>query len=66
MKTWAEGLAALGVTVLLGIGLWLFAGQPVGGGATDPTSPVSFDSEAASRGEALAASTGCLACHSID
>ena len=27
---------------------------------------VSFDSEAASRGEALAASTGCLACHSID
>ncbi len=66
MKTWAEGLAALGITVLLGIGLWLLSGQPIGGGATDPTSPVSFDSEAASRGEALAASTGCLACHAID
>ena len=66
MKTWAEGLAALGITVLLGVGLWLISGQPIGGKATDATSPVSFDSEAASRGEALAASTGCLACHSID
>ena len=66
MKTWAEGLAALGITVLLGVGLWLVSGQPIGGEATDPTSPVSFDSQAASRGEALAASTGCLACHAID
>jgi cytochrome c oxidase subunit II len=66
MKTWVEGLTALGITVLLGIGLWLLSGQPLGGGATDPTSPVSFDSEAASRGEALAAATGCLACHAID
>lgn len=66
MKTWAEGLVALGITLLLGVGLWLFSGRPLAAGPTDSSSPVSFDSEAASRGEALAASTGCLACHSID
>ena len=66
MKTWAEGLTALGITILLGLGLWLFSGRPLGAGATDSTSPVAFDSEAAARGEALAAATGCLACHNID
>lgn len=66
MRSWAEGLAALGITLLLGIGLWLFTGRPLGAGTTDPTSPVSFDTEAAARGEALAAGTGCLACHAID
>ncbi len=66
MKTWAEGLAALGVTLLLGVALWAFSGRPLGAGPADSTSPVSFDSEAAARGEALAAATGCLACHNID
>ncbi|HEU5113584.1 MAG TPA: cytochrome c [Acidimicrobiia bacterium] len=66
MKTWAEGLVALGITLLLGAGLWLFSGRPLSAEPTDSSSPVSFDSEAAARGEALAAATGCLACHNID
>jgi cytochrome c oxidase subunit 2 len=64
MKNWVEGLVALGVTLLIGLGMWLFSGSSAteeGGG-----SPVSHDSAAAARGEALAASTGCLACHAID
>lgn len=66
MKSWAEGLVALGITLLLGAGLWLFSGRPLSAEPTDSSSPVSFDSEAAARGEALAAATGCLACHNID
>jgi cytochrome c oxidase subunit II len=66
MKNWAEGLVALGVTLLLGAGLWLFSGRPLSAEPTDSSSPVSFDAEAAARGEALAAATGCLACHDID
>ncbi len=66
MKSWAEGLAALGITLVLGLGLWLFSGRPIGSGTTEPGPNVAFDSEAAARGEALAAATGCLACHNID
>jgi cytochrome c oxidase subunit II len=66
MKNWAEGLVALGITLLLGAGLWLFSGRPLSAEPTDSSSPVSFDTEAAARGEALAAATGCLACHNID
>lgn len=63
MNSWVEGLVALGITLLVGLGMWLFNGRPAGedGGAS-----VSFDTAAAARGEALAASTGCLACHAID
>ena len=66
MKNWAEGLVALGITLLLGAGLWLFSGRSLSAQPTDSSSPVSFDTEAAARGEALAAATGCLACHNID
>jgi cytochrome c oxidase subunit II len=66
MKNWAEGMLALGITLLLGAGLWLFSGRPLSAQPTDSSSPVSFDTEAAARGEALAAATGCLACHNID
>jgi len=67
MKNWAEGLVALGVTVVIGLGMWLFSGRPIGGAADgDGSSPVSYDTAAAARGEALAAATGCLACHAID
>lgn len=59
-------MLALGVTVVLGIGLWMFSGQPLGAGTTTSTTPIAFDAESAARGEALAAETGCLACHAID
>jgi cytochrome c oxidase subunit 2 len=66
MKSWAEGLVALGVTLVIGLGMWLFSGRPGEATGEDGGSPVSFDTAAAARGEALAASTGCLACHAID
>jgi cytochrome c oxidase subunit 2 len=65
MNSWVEGLAALAATLVIGLGMWLFAGGS-GGVDGDGGSPVSYDSAAASHGEALAASTGCLACHAID
>jgi cytochrome c oxidase subunit 2 len=46
--------------------MWLFSGRPGGTTGEDGGSPVSYDTAAAARGEALAASTGCLACHAID
>jgi cytochrome c551/c552 len=64
MKSWVEGLVALGVTLLIGLGMWLFSGSS--GTAEEGGSPVPHDTAAAARGEALAASTGCLACHAID
>jgi cytochrome c oxidase subunit 2 len=66
MKSWAEGLVALGVTLVIGLGMWLFSGGPGGETSDEGGSPVSYDTAAAARGEALAASTGCLACHAID
>jgi cytochrome c oxidase subunit 2 len=66
MTRWAEALLALGITVVLGIGLWLFSGQPIGAAGAGSTTPVAFDAEAAGRGETLAAESGCLACHAID
>jgi cytochrome c oxidase subunit 2 len=66
MTRWAEGLLALGITVVVGVGLWLFSGAPIEAGSPGSTTPIAVDSEAAARGEALAAETGCLACHAID
>jgi cytochrome c551/c552 len=66
MKSWAEGPLAVVVTLVLGAGLWLFTGQPVGDETTDTTTPIVVDTEAAARGEVLASETGCLACHTID
>jgi cytochrome c oxidase subunit 2 len=66
MKYWAEGVLALAVTLVLGAGLWLFTGQPVGDETADTTTPVVVDTEAAARGEVLASETGCLACHTVD
>ena len=65
MRNWAEGLVALGVTLLIGLGMWLFSGRPMGSG-DDGGASVAYDTAAAARGEALVASTGCLACHAID
>jgi cytochrome c oxidase subunit 2 len=66
MRSWAEGALALGLIAVLGVGLWLFAGDSAGDGSAGSTSPVSFDAEAAARGGETAASAGCLACHAID
>ncbi|MGH8951936.1 MAG: c-type cytochrome [Acidimicrobiia bacterium] len=67
MRSWSEGLLALGIVIVLGVGLWLFSGsQPLDAGTDESTAPVGVDNESAARGEALAAETGCLACHAID
>jgi len=66
MRSWAEGALAIAVTLVLGAGLWLFTGEPVGEEPTDTTTPVVVDIEAAARGQVLASETGCLACHTID
>jgi cytochrome c oxidase subunit 2 len=66
MKSWVEGLVALGATLVIALGMWLFSGSPGGAGSEDGGASVSSDAAAAARGEALAASTGCLACHNID
>lgn len=60
-----EATLALAVVLVFGVGLWLFSGQPLGN-TGDTTPPIVIDPEAASRGEILAASAGCLACHSVD
>lgn len=66
MRSWAEGLLAIVVLVVVGGALFLFTGESLGDGATATTQPSVIDPDAAARGETLAASTGCLACHTID
>ena len=66
MRSWAEGALALGLIAVFGLSLWLFAGDTVAAGPDDSAPPISFDAAAAARGETLAASSGCLACHAID
>ena len=66
MSSWAEGVLALVVLLGFGLALVLFSGESIGGGATATTQPVAIDPEAAARGGALAQSTGCLQCHTVD
>ena len=66
MSSWSEGLLAIVVLVGFGAALFLFTGADLGDGSTDTTQPVSIDEAAAARGQLLAESTGCLACHSVD
>ncbi|MDP9494167.1 MAG: cytochrome c [Actinomycetota bacterium] len=65
-SNWVEGALALAVTLVLGAGLWLFTGEPVGDEPSGSTIPIVVDTEAAARGQTLASDTGCLACHTID
>lgn len=66
LTTWKEAVLAVGLTLVLGLGFWLFAGGPDATGSTDDTTPTPIDTEAAARGEVLAVDTGCLACHTLD
>ena len=65
MRTWAEAVLAIAVVVALGVGLFLFTGESLGG-STETTEPTAFDSAAAARGQITAESTGCLQCHTVD
>ena len=66
MSSWSEAVLALLVLVGFGAALFLFTGADLGDGSTDTTQPVAIDEAAAARGQVLAESTGCLACHSVD
>lgn len=66
MNRWSEGALALLVLVGFGVTLFMFTGAELGDGSTDTTQPVAVDQAAADRGQILAESTGCLACHSVD
>lgn len=66
MTTWAEGILAILVVLAFGAALFLFTGETLGGESPTTTAPAAIDEEAATRGQVLAESTGCLACHSID
>ena len=66
MSSWSEAVLALAVLVGFGAALFLFTGADLGDGSTDTTQPVAIDEAAAARGQLLAESTGCLACHSVD
>ncbi len=66
MRSWSEGVLALVVLIGFGAALFLFTGADLGDGSSGTTQPVAIDEAAAGRGQVLAESTGCLACHSID
>ncbi len=66
MRSWAEGVFALVIIVGLGAALFMFSGETLGEGTTDTTAPITVDPDAAVRGEIIAGSTGCLACHTTD
>jgi cytochrome c551/c552 len=66
MRSWEEGAFALVLTVVLGVGLWMLTGDSLGADTSGTSVAISFDAAAAARGETIAASSGCLACHTID
>lgn len=66
MKQLVEAVLALGVVVLLGLGLFLFAGESADSPEQDAPATVTFDAEAAARGALLAEAQGCLQCHTVD
>lgn len=53
------------VLISFGTALFLFTGEELGDGTTDTTQPAAIDEAAAARGEVLAESSGCLACHTV-
>jgi len=67
MKRTAEAGLAVFVILVVGVGLWLFAGGDLGVPGNGPTVPVvEVDTEAVARGMQLANDKGCAACHTSD
>jgi mono/diheme cytochrome c family protein len=67
MRHWMEGVLAAAIVLGLGLGLFLYRGEPLPSDGSEGTSPpVTFDQEAAARGAVLAEGTACLQCHTID
>lgn len=67
MRSWVEAVLAISVTAILGVSLFLFTGEPLTEEtATEPTIPITVDSQSAARGEILSSDAGCIACHSAD
>ena len=63
MRSSTEALLAVVLTLALGVGFWLFSGQPFSQRSEDTKALNVIDLESAARGEVIAADTGCLACH---
>jgi cytochrome c oxidase subunit 2 len=66
MRSWVEAVLAIVVLIALGAVLLLFSGESLTDGSPTTTAPVESDPEAAARGEEVANSIGCLACHTVD
>ena len=66
MRSWVEGALALVAVGLLGVALFLFSGESLGTSEPGRIDTLTFDSEAAARGEILAEGNACLQCHTID
>jgi cytochrome c oxidase subunit II len=66
LRSATEAALAIVVIVALGVALWLFTGESLGGEPSGTTVPIVVDTAAAARGETIAANTGCLACHTAD
>ena len=70
MRTWTEAVLAVVVTAVVGVSLMLFTDVSLFDGGSDSTTAttinIEVDDESAARGELLAESNGCLACHTID
>lgn len=66
MRDWKEGALALLVALMVGLSLLQFTGETLGDPAPDPRAPISFDPEAAARGQLLAEGEACLQCHTVD
>ena len=66
MRRSTEAALAAALTLILGVGFWLFTGESIGNGQTDTAVAIEFNEAAAARGQTLARDTGCLACHTVD
>ena len=66
MRSWVEAVLAIVVLVGLGAFLLMFSGESLTDGSPTTTAPLEVDADAAARGEVVANSIGCLACHTTD